>query len=69
MAALKLLPDPYICGPDDEGDDELVVCFVSGRRVPKRAAVLVRIGPGHKVWMLPEFCGDGGEGEATAARA
>lgn len=35
--------------------DDCVTCFVSGERVPKSMAVLVKIGPGQRVWMRPEF--------------
>ncbi|MFO0746161.1 MAG: hypothetical protein U1F43_10870 [Myxococcota bacterium] len=37
---------------------ETVTCFMSGRVVPKDEAILVKLGPGQRVWMLPEFCSD-----------
>lgn len=40
-------------------DPDLVTCHFSGKRVPRTMAVLVRLGPGQKVWMLREFCRDG----------
>ena len=39
-----------------EATEQLVTCFMSGRTVPRSEAVLVKLGPGQRVWMLPEFC-------------
>ncbi|MFT7582037.1 MAG: hypothetical protein ACI9MR_003718 [Myxococcota bacterium] len=47
-------PDGLHDGPPKE--EPTVVCFVSGLVVPERDAVQVRLGPGHRVWMLPEYC-------------
>ena len=38
--------------------EELVTCFMSGQTVPRSQAVLVKIGPGQRVWMLPDYCND-----------
>ena len=49
-------------GHDDgelEDREDLVRCFFSGMMIPKREAVLVRVGPGRRVWMKEEFCRDG----------
>lgn len=37
--------------PDETQQDGWVTCFLSGDRVPKEQAVLVRIGPGRTMWM------------------
>lgn len=39
--------------------EEHVVCFFTGRKVPRSQAVQVRLGPGRKVWMLRVLCRDG----------
>ncbi len=38
---------------------EVVTCHFSGEEVPKSEAVLVRLAPGLKVWMLRRYCRDG----------
>lgn len=45
-------------GAQDE-PGETVVCFLSGKRVPRHLAVRVKLGPGERVWMLAEYCRDG----------
>ena len=44
--------------PPDETED-WVTCFLSGERVPKDKAVLVRIGPGKTMWMSAELTAAG----------
>ena len=48
-------------GPPEPPDDatEWVTCFLSGERVPKDRAVLVRIGPGKTMWMSAELTAQG----------
>lgn len=41
----------------DESDE--VLCFFSGKTVKREEAVLVRLGPGRKVWMAADLCRDG----------
>lgn len=51
-------PEP----PDDPpaiDDDNHVTCFLSGERVPKERAVLVRIGPGRTMWMSKDLTSQG----------
>ncbi|MCC6625336.1 MAG: hypothetical protein IT385_29075 [Deltaproteobacteria bacterium] len=55
--ALEAAPDPAPPA-DDAPPIELVTCFMSGRVVPRDEAVLVKLGPGQRVWMLPEFCNE-----------
>ncbi len=43
----------------DASDEEYVVCFFTGRKVPRSQAVQVRLGPGRKVWMLRVLCREG----------
>lgn len=42
--------------------EEQVTCFVSGESIPKSKAVLVKIGPGQRVWMRHEFTQDSKRG-------
>lgn len=51
-------PHLAVADPDEAAasDEDLVTCIMSGRRVPRSAAVEVRLGSRRKVWMLPEFC-------------
>ena len=44
--------------PEGEEPEELVTCFMTGRSVPRADAVLVKLGPGQRVWMLREFCNE-----------
>jgi hypothetical protein len=46
-------PDP----PDDA--TEWVTCFLSGERVPKDKAVLVRLGRGKTMWMAADLTAQG----------
>jgi|GEM_PF-3388198 len=57
MATAKVRTRERVLDLDEEGE-ELVECFVSGERVPRSEAVQVRIGPRHRVWMLPEYTRD-----------
>ncbi len=45
--------------PDQAGESDAVLCFFSGKTVKREEAVLVRLGPGRKVWMAAELCRDG----------
>lgn len=38
-----------------EPTEEMVTCFMSGQLVPRSQAVLAKLGPGQRVWILPEF--------------
>jgi len=55
--AMRVVPEAPTM-PEPEPEPELVTCFMSGRVVPRDEAVLVKLGPGQRVWMLPEFCND-----------
>jgi hypothetical protein len=50
---------PRAGGAADDERGETVVCFLSGKRVPRHLAVRVKLGPGERVWMLAEYCRDG----------
>ena len=39
--------------------EEMVTCFLSGERVPKRDAVLIRIGPNKTMWMMKTLTNQG----------
>jgi len=45
--------------PDPPDTRELVTCFLSGARLTKDQAVLVRIGPGKVMWMAKELTNQG----------
>ena len=38
---------------------EMVTCYFSGEELPLNQAVLMRLGPGLKVWLHPRFCRKG----------
>jgi len=38
---------------------DLVDCFLTGKKIPKKDARLVRIGPGSKVWLPKDCCRPG----------
>jgi len=44
---------------DDFDDEDTVTCFFSGREVPRKDALRIRLGPGQRVWMLKEYTRDG----------
>ena len=44
---------------DSPEHEETIVCFLSGRRVPKDEAVQIKVGPGQRVWVAPEFFREG----------
>ena len=45
--------------PDGNADHDLVDCFLTGKRIPRSEAKLVRLGPGTKVWLPKECCRPG----------
>lgn len=45
--------------PDEVEQHGWVTCFLSGDRVPKEQAVLVRIGPGRTMWMAKNLTSQG----------
>lgn len=65
MATVKVRANEERARRDEEEDEELVTCFVSGRQVPRSEAVQVRIGPRQRVWMLPEYTRDWEPSERT----
>ena len=40
-------------------EDDLVDCFVTGQKIPRSEARLVRLGPGAKVWLPKDCCRPG----------
>ena len=45
--------------PDLNDTDDLVDCFLTGKKIPRAEAKLVRLGPGTKVWLPKECCRPG----------
>ncbi len=44
--------------PEAHEPHPVVTCFVSGEEVPQHKAVRVKLGPGLRVWMRPEYTRD-----------
>lgn len=56
VAPAEVAPEP----PDAEAEQAgWVTCFLSGERVPRERAVLVRIGRGRTMWMSRDLTSQG----------